>query len=90
MSRANIVSIESVGSEEGAIIGGVLGEIAEPLGGGIIGEELGEAVGEEVSGIVVTFSVHGGGTRSYQYDGDAAAAILAGDDPSNYSGERVG
>lgn len=88
MSRGNIVSIVNLG-EAAEIAGGILGEIAEPIGGGLIGEEIGQEVGDLAAGIVVTFQLRSGGTRSYRYDGEAAAAVLAGSDPSNYAGEPV-
>lgn len=34
--------------------------------------------------IVVTFALRAGGEATYQYSGDAAAAILGGDDPKNW------
>jgi hypothetical protein len=51
------------------------------------------AAGEVVSSfssILVTFSLREGGTRSYLYFGDAANAILAGEDPAHFAGQKVG
>jgi hypothetical protein len=78
MSRSNIVSITGGGEGVGAAALGVLGPE---------GALVGELLGEETS-IIVTFRVHQG-TMSYRYTGNAATAILAGDDPANYEGERI-
>ena len=76
MSTGNITSIEPVS-----------GGIASAIGAITFGE-IGEAI---PSGVRVTFKTHGGsGTAVYEYsDPVAVAAILAGDDPANYSGVRV-
>ena len=43
-----------------------------------------------LGGVTVTFQTRDGGEISYTYYGSDAAAILAGDDPANYDGERGG
>jgi len=40
--------------------------------------------------ILVTFALRNGGEASYTYSGDAAAAILAGDDPKNWPYDEGG
>ncbi len=52
--------------------------------GNIIDQEYDPETGE----LTVTFSVHGGGTRTYTYSGAAAIAIQSGDDPSRYPTEQ--
>jgi hypothetical protein len=45
---------------------------------------------EGEAGVVVTFSINRGtDTRSYLYTGAEALAIIAGADPSQFSGERM-
>jgi hypothetical protein len=92
MSRANIISIESAeaaeiaeGALSGAEAGSEFGLIGEAIGGTI-----GAIGGAFEGGIDVTFSSHRGSPRTYRYYGAAAAAIMSGDDPSDYAGERVG
>ena len=43
-----------------------------------------------LGGVTVTFQTREGEQISYSYYGSDAAAILAGDDPANYDGERGG
>jgi hypothetical protein len=83
MSRANIVSIVNLAAGLEAA-----GEIADAFGQEEIGIPLeGAAIAaNELEGIVVTFQLRAGGTCSYRYDGEAAAAILAGADPAGFSG----
>jgi hypothetical protein len=69
--------------EEGASIGTELGGPIGAIIGGVAGEVLG---GETV---FVTFTCHGGGTRTYKYTGREAVAIEAGANPSQFDGERV-
>lgn len=86
MSRGNIVSIVNIGAGLEAA-----GEVADILGQPEIGISI-EAAGiaaNEAEGVVVTFQLRSGGTRSYRYDGEAAAAILSGADPAGFSGEPV-
>jgi hypothetical protein len=84
MSRANIISIVSLsaGLEAAGEIAGALGqaEIAVPFEGAAL-------AADELTGIIVTFSVHEGGTRSYKYYGSDAEAIENGADPAGFLGE---
>lgn len=73
MSTSNIVSIIPIGAAIGALGAVEFGEIGEVVGG---------------NSILVTFKTRNG-EITYQYDGDAADAILAGDDPKNWNGTRV-
>jgi hypothetical protein len=86
MSRGNVISIVRIGGglESVGEIAGAVGaeELAAPI-------ELAGLAADELEGIVVTFQLRSGGTRSYRYSGDAAAAILGGADPAQFSGEPM-
>lgn len=87
MSRSNVISIEP--DLEGLAIDAGTGAV-EGFEGGLPGAIAGAAMDAAGSAILVTFAVHGAeGTRTYRYEGEAAAAILAGSDPAGYEGERV-
>jgi hypothetical protein len=84
MSRGNITSIVRIGGglESVGEIAGAVGaeELAAPI-------ELAGLAADELEGIIVTFSVHEGGTRSYKYYGSDAEAIENGADPAGFLGE---
>lgn len=51
----------------------------------IVGQQYDPETGE----LFLTFRVHPSGQRTYLYTGLDALAILRGDDPAEYQGERV-
>jgi|HubBroStandDraft_6_1064221.scaffolds.fasta_scaffold1037300_2 hypothetical protein len=52
----------------------------------IVNIELEPAPFEGIVSVIVTFKTHAGDLRAYRYQGYAATAILAGDDPADYFG----
>ena len=86
MSRANIVSIVNLaaGVEAAGAIADALGQ--EEIGIPLEGLSL---AADELEGIIVTFQLRSGGTRSYKYYGSDAEAIMNGADPAGFAGEPV-
>jgi hypothetical protein len=78
MKPVDLQAIEE-GAAAGFELGGPWGAAAGALGGALAG---GDAVD-------ITFSSHRGSSRTYRYRGAAAVAIMGGDDPSKYPGERI-
>lgn len=50
---------------------------------------IGQQYDPETGQLFLTFRVHPSGQRTYLYTGFDALAILRGDDPADYEGERV-
>jgi outer membrane lipoprotein SlyB len=90
MSTANILSIEPVDLDELLESASAGAEAGAEIGGGL-GAAIGAALGGIAAGaaVDVSFSCHGGGERTYRYYGAEALEILAGSDPSGFTGERI-
>jgi hypothetical protein len=85
-----VISIRPVGIQdiaegagEGAAIGGELGGPWGAVAGGLLGGLAG------ADAVEVSFSCRDGSIRVYRYEGAAAKAILAGANPSRFSGTRI-